>query len=106
MTASRINRAQFLQRAAVLGLIATAGVTAATGTAAATTTDAVRRKLGLKGVAYDTGTGFVDDDSRMLWRNSIMRGEIRAIRHRLQASSCCSRPASSRVRPSSSGSST
>jgi len=81
MTASRINRAQFLRRAAALGLFATTtGITTAAAASAA-----VRPKLELKGVAYDTGTGFVGDDSRMLWRNSIMRGEIHAIRHRLHA---------------------
>ncbi|WP_405069655.1 hypothetical protein OG558_08135 [Kribbella sp. NBC_01510] len=80
MTASRINRAQFLRRAAALGLFATT-----TGITTAATASAVRPNLELKGVAYDTGTGFVGDDSRMLWRNSIMRGEIHAIRHRLHA---------------------
>ncbi|MEV5962768.1 hypothetical protein AB0L70_13455 [Kribbella sp. NPDC051952] len=76
-----INRAQFLQRAAVLGLLATTTGLATTTTAAATG----QRNLTLKGVAYDTGTGFLGDDSRALWRTDLMRGELRAIRHRLHA---------------------
>jgi hypothetical protein len=74
-----INRSQFLQGAAALGLVATTGITAALPAAAG------RRKLEFKGVAYDTGTGFLGDDSRMLWRKSIVRGELRAIRDRLHA---------------------
>lgn len=74
-----INRAQFLLGAAALGVLATSTATTAT----ATTTG--RRKLQLKGVAYDTGTGFAGDDSRVLWRKDLMRGEIRAIRQRLHA---------------------
>ncbi|MGW6279260.1 hypothetical protein [Kribbella sp. NPDC055071] len=75
-----INRAQFLQRAAALGLLATT-----TGITTATTAAAGRPRLKLKGVAYDTGTGFIGDDSRVLWRDDIMRGELSAIRHRLHA---------------------
>ena len=75
MTTPRINRAQFL------GLLVAAAAVTGTTTASA----AGRRQLALRGVAYDTGTGFVGDDSRVLWRNSIMRDEIRAIRHRLHA---------------------
>jgi hypothetical protein len=80
MTDPRIDRAQFLQRAAALGLLATAATTATTTSAVsapsarASTASAVRRTLEFKGVAYDTGTGFVGDDSRMRWRKSIMRG--------------------------------
>lgn len=76
MTTPRINRAHFLGLLAV----AAAGVSS-TQTASA----GVRRKLEFKGVAYDTGTGFVGADSRVLWRHSIMQGEIRAIRDRLHA---------------------
>jgi hypothetical protein len=68
---NRINRAQFL----ALGLITTA--------ATAAPASATPRRLPLRGVAYDTGGG--DEDSRARWRDSIMRGEIRAIRHRLHA---------------------
>ncbi|MEU4190509.1 hypothetical protein AB0E69_01320 [Kribbella sp. NPDC026611] len=74
MNIPAINRAQFL------GLVAAASV-AGTTTAAATPA----RKLELRGTAYDTGTGYLGDDSRALWRTSIMRGEIHAIRHRLHA---------------------
>ena len=83
----RINRSQFLQRAAALGLIATTGITAATaGPATAVPSRAAgRSKLEFKGVAYDTGTGFAGDDSRVLWNKNIVRGELRAIRHRLHA---------------------
>jgi hypothetical protein len=100
-SSGRINRAQFLQRAAALGLLTTVGSSLpaaatrgpASGTAAARpavqATGAahgpVLRGLGFKGVAYDTGTGFIGDDSRVLWRTSIMRGEIKAIRERLHA---------------------
>ena len=81
MNTSRINRAQFLQRAAALGLLATT-----TGIISAATASAGGRpKLRLRGVAYDTGTGFGGDDSRLLWRTHLMRGEIHAIRHRLHA---------------------
>ncbi|TCC59459.1 abortive phage infection protein [Kribbella pittospori] len=76
MTTPRINRAHFL------GLLA---VAAASASSTQTASAGVRRKLELKGVAYDTGTGFLGDDSRALWRNSIMRGEIHAVRHRLHA---------------------
>ncbi|MFI5690920.1 hypothetical protein ACIA58_03685 [Kribbella sp. NPDC051586] len=74
---SAINRAQFLRRAAALGLIATAGIS--------TTAAAASPRLALRGVAYDTGGGPADEDSRARWRNSTMRGEIHAIRHRLHA---------------------
>src|SRR5215475_1246938 len=81
MNTSRINRAQFLQRAAALGLLATtAGITSA-----ATASAGRRPKLALRGVAYDTGTGFGGDDSRVLWRTHLVRSEIHAIRHRLHA---------------------
>ncbi|WP_329004000.1 hypothetical protein OHA18_11505 [Kribbella sp. NBC_00709] len=79
---SAINRAQFLRRAAALGLITTAGITTAS---AGSTASASPRRLALKGIAYDTGGGPADEDSRARWRNSTMRGEIHAIRHRLHA---------------------
>ncbi|GAA0578854.1 abortive phage infection protein [Kribbella sandramycini] len=83
MNASEIDRAQFLRRTAGLGLLAgTAGLTAFPASAAA----APRRpRLSLKGVAYDVGTGFLGADGRPWWRDDVMRGEIRAIRHRLHA---------------------
>ncbi|TDW17565.1 abortive phage infection protein [Kribbella kalugense] len=74
---SAINRAQFLRRAAAFGLITTAGI--------GSTAYASPRRLALKGVAYDTGGGPADEDSRARWRNSTMRGELHAIRHRLHA---------------------
>jgi hypothetical protein len=74
---SAINRAQFLRRAAAVGLITTATI--------GSTASASPRRLALKGVAYDTGGGPADEDSRARWRNSTMRGEIYAIRHRLHA---------------------
>ncbi|GAA1680155.1 hypothetical protein GCM10009745_25150 [Kribbella yunnanensis] len=39
----------------------------------------------LKGVAYDVGTGFLGDDSRVRWSRGLMRGEVRAIHDRLHA---------------------
>ncbi|WP_344209488.1 hypothetical protein, partial [Kribbella sancticallisti] len=83
----RINRAQFLHRAAALGVLAAAGP--ALPAAAAGTTPApvapLGRGLAFKGVAYDVGTGFLGDDSRIRWNRELMRGEIRAIHDRLHA---------------------
>ncbi|WP_433163075.1 hypothetical protein [Kribbella sp. CA-247076] len=81
----RINRSQFLQRTAAVGLLALGAATTGTATAAAAPQSAGRRKLEFKGVAYDTGTGFVGDDSRVLWRKCIVRSELRAVRDRLHA---------------------
>jgi hypothetical protein len=41
--------------------------------------------LAFRGVAYDTGTGFLGDDSRVRWRRDLMSGEIHAIADRLHA---------------------
>jgi hypothetical protein len=83
-----INRAQFL----ALGAAVATGASTRVATAAATPvaaspslTPGQTPRLALKGIAYDTGGGPADEDSRALWRNSIMRGEIHAIRHRLHA---------------------
>ncbi|WP_343975066.1 hypothetical protein, partial [Kribbella koreensis] len=43
------------------------------------------RGLAFKGVAYDVGTGFLGDDSRVRWSRGLMRGEVRAIKERLNA---------------------
>jgi hypothetical protein len=80
----RINRAQFLTRAAALGLLA-AGAAAGTASAAAAAPTTAAKRLAFKGVAYDVGTGFVGDDSRVRWSRELMRGEIRAVRDQLHA---------------------
>jgi hypothetical protein len=83
-----ISRSRFLQRAAALGLVAaTAGTVGATSATAGTTAAGTpyKRRLDFRGVAYDTGTGFSGDESRVLWRPDIVRGELSAIRHRLHA---------------------
>jgi hypothetical protein len=78
MTQLRINR-----RTATLGFLAGAvGLTAFPASAAAVPRPP---RLALKGVAYDVGTGFLGDDSRVRWSRELMRGEIRAVRHRLHA---------------------
>ncbi|TWD79975.1 hypothetical protein FB561_1041 [Kribbella amoyensis] len=75
-----------MHRAAVLGVLAAAGTALP---ASATTTNgpssAPRRRLEFQGVAYDTGTGFIGDESRVLWERDLVRGELRAIRDRLHA---------------------
>ncbi|TDD45609.1 abortive phage infection protein [Kribbella antibiotica] len=79
MSESRINR-----RTATLGLLAgTVGLGAFPASAAAVPHR--RPRLAFKGVAYDAGTGFLGDDSRMRWSRELMRGEVRAIKERLHA---------------------
>lgn len=89
-SSGQLNRAQFLQRAAALGLLATAGSALpahALSAAASPASDqgSPHRGLAFRGVAYDTGTGFLGADSRVRWRRDLMRGEIRAIADRLHA---------------------
>jgi hypothetical protein len=84
-SSGRINRAQFLQRAAALGLLATAGSALPAQALSAAPQGSPRRGLAFRGVAYDTGTGFLGDDSRVRWRRDLMSGEIHAIADRLHA---------------------
>ncbi len=72
-----MDRAQFLRRAAALGLVTTVG--------SAGQAFGAGRRLKLKGVAYDCGTGFLGDDSRVRWSRDLMGGEVRAIEERLRA---------------------
>ncbi|MEV8374023.1 hypothetical protein AB0P21_14880 [Kribbella sp. NPDC056861] len=98
----QISRAQFLGRAIALGLLAAGTAPAAASAAAGAGGGSAAgagggagvggrgagrggRGLAFKGVAYDVGTGFLGDDSRVLWSRQLMRGEIRAIGERLHA---------------------
>ncbi|TDC16519.1 hypothetical protein, partial [Kribbella albertanoniae] len=79
-----MNEPQVKRRTATIGLLAgTVGLGAFPASAAAVPRR--RPRLAFKGVAYDVGTGFLGDDSRMRWSRELMRGEVGAIRDRLHA---------------------